>query len=261
MINLEELTLYLSIIRSNKNYIDGTQLYDDFLIYMPRLNKFTFNIVTNVDKNNIEITFSSNEDIQRSFKRKEYGSVGSFVETFTRENQRNCHSHSWPYEFKSRCQIYSLPYQFEDLLFINNSFQGGVFDNVVSLIISDFRPFEHNFFRVISQSFPLLKDLFIKNEEPQKDKQQSIPLITFSHLIDLHLYGAHADYAEQFLVDKHCHLPCLVSLKIRYESLALVTKNFTNDAARLTCSRLTRLQRWGSFVPTKNFHEYFPSLS
>ncbi|CAF3215420.1 unnamed protein product, partial [Rotaria sp. Silwood2] len=57
MINLEELILDLSIIRSNKNYIDGIQLYDDILIYMPRLNKFTFNIYTNVDKKNVGIVF------------------------------------------------------------------------------------------------------------------------------------------------------------------------------------------------------------
>jgi hypothetical protein len=73
MINLENLMLYLSIIRNNKNYIDGIELYNDILINMPRLNKFTFNVFTYVDKKNDEITFSSNTDIQRSFNRKEYG--------------------------------------------------------------------------------------------------------------------------------------------------------------------------------------------
>ncbi len=260
MINLEELILYLSIIRSNKNYIDGIQLYDDILIYMPRLNKFTFNIVTNVDKKNIEIAFSSNEDIQRSFSRKEYGPVGSHVETFTIENKRRCHIYSLPYQFKTRCHIYSHPYQFKYFSFLNNSFQGGMFDNVQSLMMTDFCPFELNFFKVISQSFPLLKQLHIINEEPQKNKQQSIPLIIFSHLIFLHLYGAHADYAEQFLVDKYCHLPCLVSLDIRYESLVLVTNNFTNDATRLACSKLTSLRIKELFVAPKNFHQYFPLL-
>ena len=50
MINLEELILFLSIIRADKNYIDGDQLYDDILVYMPRINKFTFNIETNSPK-------------------------------------------------------------------------------------------------------------------------------------------------------------------------------------------------------------------
>ncbi|CAF4042645.1 unnamed protein product [Rotaria sp. Silwood2] len=237
MINLEHLILYLSIIRSNKNYIDGIQLYDDILIYMPRLNKFTFSIHTNVDKKNTEIVFSSNEDIQRSFSRKEYGPVGSYIETFTRENKRSCHIYSLPYEFKS-----------------------GMFDNVQSLIMTDCCPFEHSFFKVISQSFPLLKELHIINEEPQKDKQQSMPLIIFSHLILLNIDTAHADYAEQFLVDERCYLPCLLNLNIGYESLVLVTNNFTNDATRLTCSKLTSLRIKELFVPPKTFHQYFPLL-
>jgi len=260
MINLEELILYLSIIRSNKNYIDGSELYDDILIYMPRLNKFTFTIHTNVDKNNVEIAFSSNEDIQRSFSRKEYGPVASYIETFTRENERRCHRYSLPYEFKSRCHIYSLPYQFKTFHFLNNSFPGEIFDNVQSLLMTDVFSFEHNFFKVISQSFPLLKTLIIMNEEPQKNKQQSTPLIIFSHLIYLGFRGAHADYAEQFLIDKYCRLPCLLNLNIDYESLVLVTNNFTNDATRLTCSKLTSLCINGTFVPPKTFHQYFPLL-
>ncbi|CAF3724798.1 unnamed protein product [Rotaria sp. Silwood1] len=237
MINLEHLILYLSIIRSNKNYIDGIQLYDDILIYMPRLNKFTFSIHTNVDKKNTEIVFSSNEDIQRSFSRNEYGPVGSYIETFTRENKRSCHIYSLPYEFKS-----------------------DMFDNVQSLIMTDCCPFEHNFFKGISQSFPLLKELHIINEEPQKDKHQSMPLIIFSHLILLNIDTAHADYAEQFLVDKRCYLPCLLNLNISYESLVLVTNNFTNDATRHTCSKLTSLRIKELFVPPKTFHQYFPLL-
>ena len=260
MVNLEELILFLSIIRSNKNYIDGNELYDDILIYMPRLNKFTFNIHTSIDKNSDEIAFTSNEDIQRSFIRKEYEPAASHIETFTRANERRCHSYSLPYEFKSRCHIYFLPYQFKSFHFLNNSFQGGIFNNVQFLIVTDCCPFEHKFFKVISQSFPLLKKLHIVNEEAQKDKQQSRPLAIFSHLIYLDLHGAHADYAEQFLVNKYCHLPCLLNLNIGYESLVLVTNNFTNDGTRLTCSKLTNLRIKEAFVPPKTFHHYFPLL-
>ena len=46
MINLEELKLYLSVDRYDSTYIDGIQLYDQFLIYMTQLKKFTFNIKT-----------------------------------------------------------------------------------------------------------------------------------------------------------------------------------------------------------------------
>jgi hypothetical protein len=260
MANVEHLTLYLSIIICNKNYIDGIQLYDDILIYMPRLNKFTFSLHTNVDKKNTEIVFSSNEDIQRSFNRKEYGAVGSYIETFTRENEGGCHTYSLPYEFKSRCHIYSLPYHFKYFSYLNNCFEGGMFDNVQSLIMTDCCPFEHNFFKVISQSFPLLKELHIINEELQKDKQQPMPLIIFSHLILLDVDSSHADYAEQFLVDKRCHLPCLLNLNIGYESLVLVTNNFTNDATRLPCSKLISLRLKELFVPPETFEQYFPLL-
>jgi hypothetical protein len=227
---------------------------------MTRLNKFTFNIYTNIDKKSVGIDFSSNEDIQCSFRRKEYRSVASHIEIFTGENHRKCHNYSFPYEFKSRCHIDSLPYQFKTYHFLNNSFQGGIFVNVQFLLMTDFCPFEHNFFKVISQSFPLLKKMDIMNKEPQKDKQKSLSLMKFSSLIYLNLQGAHADYAEQFLIDKYCHLPCLLNLNIDYESLVLVTNNFTNDATRLTCSKLTSLRINEPFVPPKVFYQYFPLL-
>ncbi|CAF0811928.1 unnamed protein product [Adineta ricciae] len=261
MINLEELILDLSIIRSNKNYVDGIQLYDDILIHMPQMNKFTFNLYTNVDKNNVGINFSSKKDVQRSFRRKEYyGPVASHIEVFNSLNERACHNYSLPFEFQSRCHIYSLPYHFKTYHFLTNSFQGGIFTNVQSLVMGDCCSFEHNFFQIISQSFPSLKMLHIMNKKPQKDKQKSLPLIQFPYLIYLYLRGAHADYAEQFLVDKFCHVPCLLSLNIDYESLILITNNFTNDATRLTCSKFTSLRTNESFVPPKNFHQYFPLL-
>jgi len=146
------------------------------------------------------------------------------------------------------------------LFYLNNSFQGGLFNNVQSLMMADFRPFEHDFFKIISQSFPLLKKLYIFNEEPQKDKQESQKCIIFSHLVLLCLQCAHADYAEQFLSDKHCYLPRLLDLRIGYESLVLVTNNFTNDGIRVTCSKLTSLHIREPFVPPRNFHQYFPLL-
>ncbi|CAF1036506.1 unnamed protein product [Rotaria sordida] len=62
MINLEELILFLSIIRTDSNYIDGIQLYDSILIYMARLNKFTFSIDTNQANRN-HISSIRNQDI------------------------------------------------------------------------------------------------------------------------------------------------------------------------------------------------------
>ncbi len=246
MINLEELKLYLSIIRYNSTYVDGIQLYDEILIYMPRLKKFYFSIQACVFNKNIKIDLPSNEDIQDSFIGRVYGSVGSFAH---------------PIESGiSRCHIYSLPYQFQHFYNLNNYFKGGMFDKVQFLLMIDLFPFEHNFFKMISQNFSFLKHLYIQNNKPQKDNQQSSTLIIFPHLIDLDLSDAHVDYAEQFLFDKNTHLPRLRILIISYTSLAMVTDNFTNDAARVNCSKLTSLHVSEPFVRSENFHQYFPLL-
>ena len=98
------------------------------------------------------------------------------------------------------------------------------------------------------------------NLVPPKSKQHSSSLIRFSHLILLNLVEAHVDYAEQFLVDKNTHLPCLLNLCIKYGSLAMVTNNFINDATRLTFAQLKRLHMDNLFVRPKHFHKYFPLL-
>jgi hypothetical protein len=126
--------------------------------------------------------------------------------------------------------------------------------------MEDSHPFEHNFFKVISEDFPYLKELSILNNEPQKDKQQSRTTIIFPHLILLDIVSAHVDYAENFLSEENIHLPHLMDLEIRYESLAIVTNNFTSDATRLTCSKVTCLTIDEPFVRPANFHRYFPVL-
>ncbi|CAM4828244.1 unnamed protein product [Rotaria magnacalcarata] len=142
---------------------------------MSQLNKFSFSIDTNIVENNIEIDLSSNEDIQRSVIRKEYGPVHSYVETFSQQNE-------------GRGDSYSLPYQFKWFHYLNNSFQVGIFNSVQSLMMTDVRPVEHNFFKVIYESFPLLQLLHLFNDKPQDQKQQS-----------------RTHYAEQFLFDRYCH--------------------------------------------------------
>ncbi|CAF1281091.1 unnamed protein product [Rotaria sordida] len=247
MINLEELILYLSLIRYNSTYVDGIQLFDQILIYMPQLNRFTFSINTWVQNENTIIDLSSNEDIQQSFIEKGYGPVASYV-------------HTIPMKAINKAHIYSLPYQFENFLHLNNSFQGGIFTKVRYLMMNDTEPFEHQLFQRISQDFSFLKCLIIFNEQPQKNKQHSSTLIIFPHLIYLNLSSAHVDYAEQFLVEKNTHLPHLLTLHIKYESLLMITNNFTNNATRLKCSKLKSLNISEPFVRSENFHQYFPLL-
>ncbi|CAF3886170.1 unnamed protein product, partial [Rotaria sp. Silwood1] len=197
MINLEELKLYLLVGRLNSTYIDGIQLYDQFLIYMTQLKKFTFNIKSEVYDMNVEVELQSNEDIQRSFIGRGYQKVASYVNTNVCSRYSECH-------------IYSLPYDFEFYVYPQNSFQRGMFHKVRKLKMSDGIPFEHKLFKFIAQEFPFFKFLYICNDNRQDDKQDSSTLITFPYLTFLDLEKAHVDYAELFLLEKNMHLPCLV---------------------------------------------------
>ncbi|CAF1295842.1 unnamed protein product [Rotaria sordida] len=258
MINLEELILFLSVIRIDSTFIGGIELYNQVLIHMSHLNKFIFSINTAVLIKNNKIDVPSNEDIQHSFIGKEYGQVGSYVH-FEPRTSIDRFSFKRP-KAVVKSHIYSLPYQFESFLHLNNSFQGGMFVKVRCLTMTDTRPFEHQLFKIISDDFPFLKELNICNGEPQKEKQHRSTLINFPHLNLLNLVEAHVDYAEQFLVDANTHLPCLLDLCIQYESLAMITNNSTNDATRLYCAKLKGLHIDKPFVRSKHFDEYFPLL-
>jgi hypothetical protein len=248
MVNLEALELFLLVLRDDSSFIDGIQLHDEIIIYMSQLKQINFSIHSDVFNVKSKIKLVKNEEIQRSFVGKRYGEIGSYVQANAQEIDGICH-------------IYSLPYQFEDFLYLNNSFKGGMCNRVVCLKMVDVRyPFEHKFFELISQDFPVLKELYICNRKSQKDKQHSSKRIIFPYLLLLDLTKAHVDYIEQFLIETNTHLPRLLDLHINYESLALVTNNFTNDATRLTCAKLTCLVIDDPFVRPKYFDQYFPLL-
>ncbi|CAF1568533.1 unnamed protein product [Rotaria magnacalcarata] len=103
MLNLEELTLLISVTTVKLPYIDGTHLYNDFLVQMPLLNKFTFSINTRVDDKGVKIDLPSNDDIQNSFIQIEYQHLDSYVNVM---------------KIGSRCHAYSLPYQFDTFFYI-----------------------------------------------------------------------------------------------------------------------------------------------
>jgi hypothetical protein len=244
MINLEELKLYLRIKRFNSTYIDGVQLYDQILIYMTRLNKFIFSIDTQICNEDITFELQSNEDIQHSFIGRGYQQVASYVYTISMNTE-------------SKCSIYSLPYEYE-YFHLDNSFQGGMFHKVRYLTMDDTIPFEYKLFQLISQHFPSLEFLHISQTDPQKDKQYSSTLITFSHLKLLDLKWAHVDYAELLLLKKNTHLPCLLNLCIDYKSLTMITNNFTTDPMDFNFGTLKHLDVCQPFVSPENFRKYFP---
>ena len=248
MSNLEELILYLRVMRDDLPYIDGHHLSDEIFLHMPRLNKFTFRISTMVLNLDGNLTHLSNDDIQRSFVGKIYQSVGSYTD----EN---------PMKENVQCNVYSLPYPFNMFHDLNNCFQGDmIFEKVRLLAVYDKRPFNHEFFRLVSRCFSCLRTLRIENDEQQIDQQHSSTLILFPHLTSLNLTLAHNDYAEQFLLKRKTCVPRLVHLYIEYESLVMLTNHFTNDRTVLNCAQLKSLSIVEPFVRPKNFHSYFPRL-
>ncbi len=58
-----------SVIRFDSIYIDGIQLYDQFLIYMTKLKKFTFYINTVVSNFRARLELPTNEDIGRGYQK------------------------------------------------------------------------------------------------------------------------------------------------------------------------------------------------
>ncbi|CAF2395648.1 unnamed protein product [Rotaria sp. Silwood2] len=250
MLNLEELTLQLSVVRlrMEPTYINGHQLYDEVLNYMPRLHKFIFCIHTQIYDIGLELDLPSSDEIRKSFIKRRFQSMDACAHDKFINDMAHCH-------------VYSIPYPFNDFLFMSSCFQGGKFDKVRLLSMFDERPFEHKLFKIISQDFPFLQLLIIYNLEPQEnDQHDSSTLITFNHLLRLNLNKAHKDYVIQFLSDRNTHLSCLMHLIIKYQTLATVTNNFTNDATRLNCAKVKILKTHDLFVRPQNFHSYFPSL-
>ena len=247
MLNLEELTLFLSVRRNQSTYIDGTHLYKDILMYMSQLNKFNFSIHTSIYNDNIAIHLPSHNDILNSFIRRGYEQVNSYSDGHLTNNWAFCH-------------VYSLPYRFNDFIFMTSRFQGGLFNKVRWLVMHDIRPFETQLFQIVSKDFPFLEGLKIMNQKAQDNNRYLTEVITFYDLLRLDLRMAHIDYAVQFLFDQNTHLPHLRNLCIDYETLATVTEGFTNDAARCTCAQIVSLGIYEPFVRPENFSSYFSSL-
>jgi hypothetical protein len=141
MSNLEELTLFISVIRLESTYIDGNQLYNEIVVHMPRLNQFIFSISTLVFNVERRINLPSNNDIQHSFIERGIQQVGSYV--------------NHPLLITGECRIYSIPYQFDTFLYLTNAYSSDTFNKVQCLLMADREPFEHQLFKIIAQHFPL----------------------------------------------------------------------------------------------------------
>ena len=155
MVYLEELTLRLTV-NDRSTFIDSTQLNNEILIDLSRLQTLTFNIVTFTGVINGP-NRQTIDGIQHTFYN---GKLHQFM----------CYIDHYP-RGKARSHIYSLPYILNDLFDISSNFPGGSFAGVHDVSLVDiYCAFEHDFFVQITCCFPLLARLFILNIRPQKYK-------------------------------------------------------------------------------------------
>jgi hypothetical protein len=124
MSNLEELSLYLSTSRRYR-FIDGNNLIESIIDYLPRLNQFQFNIRSAVVIKD-QIDLPSNEDIEYSFKNFSNSQVICCVNYLNNEGT---------------CHIYTYPYTMTTYENIANSFPGGLFPCVSYVSLYDEHPF------------------------------------------------------------------------------------------------------------------------
>jgi hypothetical protein len=252
MLNLEELDLNLKV---DGKIIDDDTLKKDIIIYMPRLYKLTINIRSTIYHRN-QTNIPLNEHIQKTSK---YFSNNQII---------TCIDHFQEKEY-SQCYIYSYPYKWKVYNDITNHFQGELFTSVTEVSLSDERPFEHEFFLRIAQSFPFMKELRIDNRKAQNNKQfirsnnddQILSIIEYPNLTRLDLFNTHDDYVELFLFDTKMSLPSNLHLRVDYKSLERVTYSSTRYMTRNNCEKIAALY----FNPVNQIAEhiknYFPHTS
>ncbi|CAF4625430.1 unnamed protein product, partial [Rotaria sp. Silwood2] len=219
MLSLEELTL--SIFVEERTFIDGTSLYNEILVYMPRLYMFNFWICTeNMIHNSIH--HLSEDDIQRTFTNIIFQQVECIVNYLYRITQLQD----------------DVPFEHEFFIRIAWSFP-----LLQQLTIKNVRP----------QSS--LSDQLNSNDN------QLYSIVNYPYLISLCFENVHNDYVEQFLNDTKTHLPRLTNLTINYDQLQLVTENFTKERTRLNCINVNELYLMiETIVHSKDFYVYFSLL-
>ncbi|CAF1018385.1 unnamed protein product [Rotaria sordida] len=114
MPNLEELTLYI-MVYDRTTFIDGTHIYNEILVHLPRLHIFNFYISTCPKMDHL-VRHLSKDDIQRTLINNiKYQPVDCIVNS--------------EYKFP-QCHVFSLPFMFERLDDIGNTFPNIIFNHV-----------------------------------------------------------------------------------------------------------------------------------
>lgn len=230
MSNLEELNLHLGFYGKDK-FIEGNNI-KDLINNMIKLNKFIFNIYSIIGIKN-KTNLPTNEDILYTLRDLKTSQINSCINFHPKRQDGQCHFYSYPYVWKT----YN---------YITNNFSGGLFKTVREVTLNDERPFEHEFFFLLAQSFPFLKKLTIINKEKQTNQQciksneyyKNLSIIQYPYLIELDLLEAHNDYVEQFLIDAKTCLPNNLYFMIEYKRLKIITHNFRRVAAQINLSKI-----------------------
>ncbi|CAF1383482.1 unnamed protein product, partial [Rotaria sp. Silwood1] len=227
---VEELSLYIHIL-GGSTFISGIHLNNKILSHMPRLHTFSFYFASENTVADSAICIS-NSDIQQTFTNIKHRQIGSLID------YDSCR--------KLICRVFSLPYKFDRLTNITNNTPNIVFNSVTHLKLRDKYPFKHEFFIRLARGFLFLKSLSIdtilapnwRADEYHLKHIDWCSIVEYPHLSSLDIDSANIYYAEHFLNETKTHLPCLTELKIRYEDLEMVTKNFTRNETRRNCTKV-----------------------
>lgn len=249
MPNLEKLDLNLKI-SAQSSFIDGSDL-KNLVDQMAQLEKFNFNIEARINWNK-QVGLPSNASILKTFENWKFNQVVSWMDSFSAAMEVQYHIHSSSYRWKEYHNI-------------TNQFPGGLFQSVREISLFDERPFEHEFFVRIAQSFPLLNSLRVINKTPQKNKHceeiegdnHYLSIAQYPHLTDLNLHEVHEDYVEQFLLHTRTFLPNNVVVAAMGHVLEKVTGYFERDATRINCSKINCIFYAESRPFLEHFEDYF----
>ena len=245
---LEQLSLNVCVGTGDR-LIDGNDIHQDILIYMPRLQSFVFHIESTCDAKTLGENFTS-KDIEQTFMNIGYEQVACVTHYCT--------------SIHMMCHVFSIPYAFDFLHMLGKNFGKMIFTNVTRLALFEYAPFEYEFFFQLAQSFPFLRTLKILNWESDrarlKDDIQSISFVEYPSLSKLDVSSAHIIYIEQLLHYSTTHLPRLTELRIKYEDLKIVTNDFTRDATRINCCKIKKLEYSETIEHSDELARYFPSL-
>lgn len=254
-VNLEQLDLRLTLSHPQPG-IDGASLENDILLHLNRLHTFNFSIYARAFKFQNGFDHVCSKDFENTFVDR-------------RIRQAACYADMFPSEL-IQYHIYSIPYNMPDLEHITNRFPVGQYHSVRNLTVTDARPFKHGFFDRIAQASPLLNKLTVRNSMAQQHKIQrqigendtAASIIIYPHLTRLFIVRSHEDYIDQLLNHYDTHLPQLTELPIEYSPLRATTKNFTCDAIRHNCAKITHLFLCGNqpMEYSPSFSSYFPLL-